>query len=69
MSDSPDTGVVNELGEAYGHPGLYVCDSAIIPGPLSVNPSLTIGATTERIAYHLLHGHELTASARAPANS
>jgi len=68
MSDSPDTGVVNDRGEVYGHPGLYVCDGAIIPGPLSVNPSLTIGATAERVAYHMINGHELAGKAPSPTN-
>jgi choline dehydrogenase-like flavoprotein len=69
MSDSPDTGVVNDRGEVYGHPGLYVCDGAIIPGPLSVNPSLTIGATAERVAYHTINGYELAGNAPSPTNS
>ena len=29
---------------------LYVADAAIIPTPLGVNPSRTIGAVAERIA-------------------
>jgi cholesterol oxidase len=69
MSDSPDTGVVNDRGEVYGHPGLYVCDGAIIPGPLSVNPSLTIGATAERVAYCMINGHELAGNAPSPTNT
>ena len=58
MSDSPERGVVNDRGEVWGHPGLYVADGAVIPGPLAVNPSLTIAAVAERIAYLLVHGRE-----------
>lgn len=50
MSDSPATGVVNDRGEVWGHPGLYVADSAILCGPLAANPSLTIAALAERVA-------------------
>ena len=39
MSTSPDAGVVNHRGEVWGHPGLYVVDGSILPGPLAVNPS------------------------------
>ncbi len=40
------------------HPGLYVADAAVIPGPLAVNPSLTIAALAERIAHWMVHGSE-----------
>lgn len=58
MSDSPDDGVVDHRGEVWGHPGLYVADSAVIPGPLAVNPSLTIAALAERTAHWMVHGSE-----------
>jgi cholesterol oxidase len=51
MSDSPETGVVNDRGEIWGHPGLYVVDGAIVPSALTVNPSMTITALAERAAY------------------
>lgn len=50
MSDSPRNGVVDPLGQVWDHPGLYVADGSVIPGPLAVNPSLTIAALAERIA-------------------
>jgi cholesterol oxidase len=50
MSDGPSTGVVNDRGEVWGQPGLFVSDSSVVPGPLAANPSLTIAALGERIA-------------------
>jgi cholesterol oxidase len=58
MGDSPTTGVVNDRGEVWGHPGLYVADGSVLPGPLAVNPSLTIAALAERTAQWMLHGRE-----------
>jgi len=58
MSDSPGQGVVDHRGEVWGHPGLYVTDAAVIPGPLAVNPSLTIAALAERAAHWMVHGSE-----------
>jgi cholesterol oxidase len=52
MSDDPAQGVVNEFGEVWNYPGLYVSDGAVIPTALSVNPSATISALSERIAEH-----------------
>lgn len=50
MGDSAATGVVDHTGNVFGYPNLYVADAAIIPTPLGVNPSRTIGAAAERIA-------------------
>jgi len=60
MSDGSPTGVVNDRGEVWGHPGLFVADASIIPGPLAVNPSLTIAALSERVAHWMIAGRELT---------
>jgi cholesterol oxidase len=54
MSDDPAQGVVNEFGEVWNYPNLYVSDGSIIPTALSVNPSATISALSERIADHNL---------------
>ena len=58
MSDSAEQGVTDDRGEVWGHPGLYVADGAVLAGPLAVNPSLTIAAVAERIAYWMVHGKE-----------
>ena len=58
MSDRPEDGVVNDRGEVWGHPGLYVADGAVVPGPLAANPSLTIAALSERTAQWMIHGRE-----------
>jgi cholesterol oxidase len=58
MSDSQDEGVVNEYGEVWNYPNLYVSDGSIIPTALSVNPSATISALSERIVEHIIQQHK-----------
>ncbi len=71
MSDSPECGTVNHLGQVYDgngggcydsstgqarvHHGLYVADGSVIPTALGVNPFMTIGAISERIAQHIVN--------------
>ena len=43
-------GVVGTDGEVFGAPGLFIADGSIMPGPVGVNPSLTIAALAHRIA-------------------
>ncbi len=50
MGRSIDDGVVNNHGEVFGYPGLYVADGSIMPGPVGTNPSLTIAALADRFA-------------------
>jgi cholesterol oxidase len=50
---TPGDGVVNHLGEVFGHPNLFVVDGAILPASVGRNPSHTIAALAERIAEHV----------------
>ena len=59
MAEDPARGVVNEVGEVHGYPGLFVVNASVIPTALARNPSATISALAERTAFHLLHGREL----------
>jgi cholesterol oxidase len=54
MSRSPVEGVVDEWGEVWGHPNVFVVDGAAMPGPVGPNPSLTIAAFAERCVQHVL---------------
>ena len=47
-------GVCDEYGQVFGHPGLYVMDGSLLPGPVGANPSLTIAAVADRAVEHLL---------------
>jgi cholesterol oxidase len=54
MSDDPRLGVVDAWGRVYGHPGLWIADGSVMPGPVGVNPSFTIAAMADRFADALL---------------
>jgi Choline dehydrogenase and related flavoproteins len=54
MARDADHGVVNSYGRVFGSDGLYVADGSILPGPVGVNPSMTIAALAERIARRML---------------
>ena len=41
----------------FGHPGLYVLDGALLPGPVGANPSLTIAAVADRGCTHILESN------------
>jgi cholesterol oxidase len=58
MADSADEGVVDSYGEVFGHPGLYIADGSVMPGPVGPNPSLTIAALADRSADHIIAQHE-----------
>jgi cholesterol oxidase len=50
MASDRERGVVDPFGRVFGCEGLYVADGSILPGPVGVNPSMTIAALAERIA-------------------
>jgi cholesterol oxidase len=54
MGRSAEEGVVDGYGRVFGSERLYVSDGSILPGPVGVNPSMTIAALGERIAKELL---------------
>lgn len=67
MSDDPSFGTTNHLGQVYDgrccsnqfgegavHHGLYVADGSVMPTALGVNPYMSIGAISERIANHIV---------------
>lgn len=54
MGDDPASSVVNSFGAVHGYPGMYIADGSVMPGPVGVNPSLTIAAFARRAALELL---------------
>jgi hypothetical protein len=50
MGPDPRTSVVDLSHEAHEVPGLFVVDGSTVPGPLGVNPQMTIMAMATRAA-------------------
>ncbi len=50
MGTSPDNSVVDAMGKVWGIDALYIVDGSTIPGPIGVNPQVTIMANAIRIA-------------------
>ena len=70
VSESAATGVVDPQGRVHGVPGLFVADGSIIPTALATNPSYTISALAERVAFWMIHGRDMTAGdADTPRNA
>jgi cholesterol oxidase len=63
MSDSPRDGVVDARGAVHGHPGLYIADGSVMPGPVGPNPSFTIAALADRTADRIIADHRRTTGA------
>ena len=57
MGTNRDEGVVDEYGEVFGYPNLYVTDGSMLPGPVGPNPALTIAALADRAATRILENH------------
>jgi cholesterol oxidase len=47
MSETIETGVVDNELKVHGYPGFYITDGSVIQGNIGVNPSLTITAMAE----------------------
>ncbi|HEV8560207.1 MAG TPA: FAD-dependent oxidoreductase [Actinophytocola sp.] len=56
MGRHPGEGVCDAFGEVFDHPGLFIADGSVMPGPVGPNPSLTIAAFADRLATRLLYG-------------
>ncbi len=72
MGRDRSVGVCDSHGEVFGYPGLYIADGAVMPGPVGVNPSLTIAALADRMCTRLLEQRETVMPGRPserPASS
>nr|WP_244962802.1 GMC oxidoreductase [Cryobacterium roopkundense] len=58
-----EEGVVDQFGEVFGYPGLFVLDGAAMPGPVGANPSLTIAAFSDRACEHMLEAGSAASAA------
>ena len=50
MGVDSSQGVVNEWGQVFGYPTLFVADGSVMPGPVGPNPAFTIAAVADRFA-------------------
>lgn len=66
MGDRPEASVVNDRGEVWGYPGLYVMDGSVVPTALAVNPALTIAALAERAAHLMVDRGEIRRAEESP---
>ena len=74
MAEDASRGVVNHKGQVFAgragtevYDSLYVCDGAVIPRPLGVNPLLTISALAERCLALLANDRGWTLSYELPS--
>ena len=54
MGSDARRGVVDDHGEVFGWPNMFVADGSVMPGPVGANPSLTIAALAERFSQRVL---------------
>lgn len=67
MGDDPAYSVVDSFGAVHGYPGMYIADGSVMPGPVGVNPSLTIAAFARRAALELLRSDGSADAVKQPA--
>lgn len=75
MAEDAEHGVVNHKGQVFFgptggavHEGLYVCDGAVVPRSLGVNPLLTISALAERCVALLIADRGWAVSYQLPSH-
>jgi cholesterol oxidase len=55
LADTPQNGVTDAnpetFGQVFGYKGLYVADGALVPTAVGANPTATISALSEMVAY------------------
>lgn len=66
MGGDPKRSVIGPTQETWDVPGLFVADGSAVPGPLGVNPQVTIMALSERAAQFVERRVEDGAKARRP---
>jgi cholesterol oxidase len=54
MSRDAEHGVVDPYGHVHGVPNLSIADGSVLPGPVGINPALTIAALADRHARDLM---------------
>jgi cholesterol oxidase len=56
MGRASDEGVVDQYGEVFNYPGMFIADGSVMPGPVGANPSLTIAAFADHCADRIIAG-------------
>src|SRR5262249_33129217 len=54
MGADPKRSVIGPWGEHHQVRGLFVADASVFPGPIGVNPQVTIMALATRTGQHIL---------------
>jgi cholesterol oxidase len=69
MGRTPEEGVVDPRGRAFGCEGLHIADGSVMPGPVGPNPSLTIAALADRFADSIIEEEGGPAAGRRAAQA